>query len=36
VHTNKDDLVTQPSGNSGDPIACGVVEAAGQRAPGAN
>jgi Cu-Zn family superoxide dismutase len=26
VHTNKDDLVTQPSGNSGDPIACGVVE----------
>jgi Cu-Zn family superoxide dismutase len=36
VHTNKDDLVTQPSGNSGDPIACGVVEAAGQHAPGAN
>jgi Cu-Zn family superoxide dismutase len=36
VHTNRDDLVTQPSGNSGDPIACGVVEAAGQPGPSAN
>jgi Cu-Zn family superoxide dismutase len=36
VHVNKDDFVTQPSGNSGDPIACGVVEAAGQLEPSAN
>ena len=28
VHSGADDLKTQPSGNSGDPIACGVIEAA--------
>jgi Cu-Zn family superoxide dismutase len=36
VHTNKDDLVSQPSGNSGDPIACGVVEDAALLEPGPN
>jgi Cu-Zn family superoxide dismutase len=28
VHAMQDDLRTQPSGESGDPIACGVIEAA--------
>jgi Cu-Zn family superoxide dismutase len=27
VHSDADDLKTQPSGNSGDPIACGVISA---------
>jgi len=26
IHTGPDDYVSQPSGNSGDPIACGVIE----------
>jgi Cu-Zn family superoxide dismutase len=26
VHSGEDDLVSQPSGNSGDPVACGVVK----------
>ncbi|HEY8520474.1 MAG TPA: superoxide dismutase family protein [Gammaproteobacteria bacterium] len=26
VHQAEDDLVSQPSGNSGDPVACGVIE----------
>ncbi|MEX2584680.1 MAG: superoxide dismutase family protein, partial [Gemmatimonadota bacterium] len=26
VHAQADDYVTQPSGDSGDPIACGVVD----------
>lgn len=25
IHTNPDDYITDPSGNSGDPIACGVI-----------
>ncbi|MDY6982720.1 MAG: superoxide dismutase family protein [Pseudomonadota bacterium] len=25
VHASADDLITQPSGNSGDPIACGII-----------
>lgn len=28
VHTMQDDLETQPSGNSGDPVACGKIEPA--------
>ena len=28
VHAGADDLKSQPSGNSGDPVACGVIEAA--------
>lgn len=30
IHENRDDGVTDPSGNSGDPIACGVVAASGE------
>jgi superoxide dismutase, Cu-Zn family len=30
VHKGQDDLTTQPSGDSGDPIACGVIERAGE------
>jgi Cu-Zn family superoxide dismutase len=30
VHSGQDDLSTQPDGSSGDPIACGVIEAAGE------
>jgi superoxide dismutase, Cu-Zn family len=30
VHKGQDDLSTQPGGDSGDPIACGVIEAAGE------
>lgn len=26
VHSDEDDLVSQPSGESGDPVACGVIE----------
>jgi len=28
VHSSADDLSSQPSGNSGDPVSCGVIEAA--------
>jgi superoxide dismutase, Cu-Zn family len=28
VHSGQDDLTTQPDGESGDPVACGVIEAA--------
>jgi Cu-Zn family superoxide dismutase len=28
VHASADDLSSQPSGNSGDPVSCGVIEAA--------
>lgn len=28
VHSSADDLASQPSGNSGEPVACGVIEAA--------
>lgn len=39
VHAAEDDLVSQPSGEAGPPIACGVVrlddDASGQRPPGA-
>ncbi len=35
VHSGEDDLQSQPSGESGDPIACGVIEPApASRAPG--
>ena len=30
VHEGQDDLSTQPGGDSGDPIACGVIEPAGE------
>jgi Cu-Zn family superoxide dismutase len=30
VHKGQDDLTTQPSGDSGDAIACGVIERAGE------
>lgn len=30
VHAGQDDLSTQPGGSSGDPIGCGVIEAAGE------
>jgi len=30
VHAGQDDLATQPAGSSGEPIACGVIEAAGE------
>jgi Cu-Zn family superoxide dismutase len=30
VHSGQDDLTTQPGGDSGDPIACGVIEPAGE------
>jgi Cu-Zn family superoxide dismutase len=30
VHRGQDDLTTQPGGDSGDPIACGVIERAGE------
>jgi len=30
VHRGQDDLSTQPGGDSGDPIACGVIEPAGE------
>ncbi len=30
VHEDQDDLSTQPAGDSGDPIGCGVIEAAGE------
>lgn len=30
VHEGQDDLATQPGGDSGDPIGCGVIEAAGE------
>jgi Cu-Zn family superoxide dismutase len=30
VHEGQDDLSTQPSGDSGDPVACGIVEEAGE------
>lgn len=29
VHAMQDDLMTQPGGDSGDPVACGVIEAGG-------
>jgi Cu-Zn family superoxide dismutase len=31
VHAEADDLVSQPSGNSGDRVACGVIERSGSR-----
>ena len=33
VHVNEDDYASQPSGNSGDPAACGVVELVEERTP---
>jgi Cu-Zn family superoxide dismutase len=30
VHADQDDLSTQPDGGSGDPVGCGVIEAAGE------
>ena len=30
VHEGQDDLSTQPDGSSGDPVGCGVIEAAGE------
>ena len=30
VHEGQDDLSTQPDGDSGDPIGCGIIEAAGE------
>jgi Cu-Zn family superoxide dismutase len=30
VHEGQDDLVTQPDGSSGEPIACGVIEVVGE------
>jgi Cu-Zn family superoxide dismutase len=30
VHEGQDDLATQPDGDSGEPIGCGVIEAAGE------
>jgi len=30
VHEGQDDLSTQPAGDSGDPIACGIIEEAGE------
>jgi Cu-Zn family superoxide dismutase len=30
IHERQDDLSTQPDGSSGEPIACGVIEAAGE------
>lgn len=30
VHAMEDDLMSQPSGNSGDPVACGVIEGGSQ------
>jgi Cu-Zn family superoxide dismutase len=30
VHEGQDDLSTQPDGSSGQPVACGVIEAAGE------
>lgn len=39
VHSRPDDLMSQPSGGSGDPIACGVIEGAGinlSQSPGEN
>src|SRR5690606_27773785 len=32
VHDGEDDLTSQPSGESGDPVACGVIERAGRAA----
>lgn len=31
VHDGEDDLTSQPSGDSGDPVACGVIEASAKR-----
>ena len=30
IHAGQDDLSTQPDGSAGEPIACGVIEAAGE------